>query len=193
MESVRQPGRWAAFGIAISCGPWPTISCTALRLAGAAAPAQRRQQRTADAVAQIVALRKAMNGPVGIAGSSAIVVARYAPGVAPAVMAQLPAGCDQLVFVTVAAAHTVPNVVGTHASWTHKPGGDLCLLSGLGSGRVLVRGIIGGHLGPGHVHGLDLSFDGNRLVFAWARQDGWPRHSGCKVDTMGYPAHPATG
>lgn len=99
----------------------------------------------------------------------------------PAVLAQAGADFDQIVLSTVFAPHHPPNIVGTHTAWTHKPGGDLCLLSGWRTGATELRPILAGKLGPGHVHGLDLWFDADRLVFAWARQEGWPRPKNCKV------------
>jgi len=99
----------------------------------------------------------------------------------PAVFAQAAVDCDQVVFSTVFGPHHAPNVVGTHTSWTHKPGGDLCVLSGLRGREIQVHPILSGKLGPGHVHGLDLWFDADRIVFAWASQVGWPRPRNCKV------------
>jgi hypothetical protein len=99
----------------------------------------------------------------------------------PAVLAQAGGDFDQIVLSTVFAPHHPPNIVGTHTAWTHKPGGDLCLLSGWRTGATELRPILAGKLGPGHVHGLDLWFDADRLVFAWARQEGWPRPKNCKV------------
>jgi hypothetical protein len=99
----------------------------------------------------------------------------------PGVLAQAGADFDQIVLSTVFAPHHPPNIVGTHTAWTHKPGGDLCLLSGWRTGATELRPILAGKLGPGHVHGLDLWFDADRLVFAWARQEGWPRPKNCKV------------
>ncbi|MCF7674823.1 MAG: hypothetical protein K9M97_05725 [Akkermansiaceae bacterium] len=97
----------------------------------------------------------------------------------PAVLASVPATCDQVLFSTVFAPHNTPNVVGTHTSFTYKPGGDLCVLSGLRSGNLKVRPILSGKLGAGHIHGLDLWFDADRVVFAWARQGDWPFPKGC--------------
>ena len=34
--------------------------------------------------------------------------------------------------------------------------------------------MLGGRLGPGHVHGVDLWWDADRVVFGYARQPAWP-------------------
>ena len=56
------------------------------------------------------------------------------------------------------------------------PGGDIVIKAGL-SPADPVKPLIAGRLGPGHVKGLELWFDADRLVFAYARQpadrDAW--------------------
>jgi len=91
----------------------------------------------------------------------------------PIVFADSAIDFDAIVFCTRYAMHYKPNVCGVHVSWAYKPGGDICVLSDLESGRD-VRPLIEGQLGPGHVHGLDLWFDGSRIAFGWANQDRWP-------------------
>jgi len=79
---------------------------------------------------------------------------------------------DRLVLVKQFAPHTVRNITRSY-SWKHKPGGDVCVLSGLRpDGKV--RGLIDGRLGPGFVWGLDLWWDGDRVVFGYAKQPTWP-------------------
>ena len=136
-------------------------------LANHAEPTGRPRQVAATAASEVRRLRQAMADPAAALPRMRALWIEMRRRLRPAVFTQLPADCSRLVFCTVYAAHTVPNVVGTHVSWTHKPGGDLCLLSGLGSDKVEVRRILAGRLGPGHVHGLDLWFDADRLVFAW--------------------------
>jgi len=79
----------------------------------------------------------------------------------------------QLLFYTRFAPHHKPNVCGVHSAWTYKPGGDLCLLTGLESGGKVTT-LLNGQLGPGHLHGMDLSFDADSAVFGYAVQDYWP-------------------
>ena len=53
-----------------------------------------------------------------------------------------------------------------------RPGGDLCVVTLAGpEGQPRVRNIIDGQLGPGHVHGMDLWWDADRIVFGYARKD----------------------
>lgn len=80
---------------------------------------------------------------------------------------------DQLAFTTRFAPHHKSNVCGVHYSFAYKPGGDLCVLDDL-RGDQPARGLLADRLGPGHVHGADLSFAGDKLVFAWASQPVWP-------------------
>jgi len=80
---------------------------------------------------------------------------------------------DRILFYTRFALHYKPNVCGVHTTWSYKPGGDVVIVSGMEKHRG-ERPLIEGKLGPGHAHGFDLWFDGDRIVFAWARQPEWP-------------------
>lgn len=108
---------------------------------------------------------------------------------------------DQLLFVKRFTQEAYPDVCLNHMPWVSRPGGDLCVLRGEGGTGSLFRAIadpapvtgdaaaappppsltclLNGALGPGHVHGMDLSWDGTRVVFgyAMARSDqppeGW--------------------
>jgi hypothetical protein len=91
----------------------------------------------------------------------------------PLVFAQKGADLDAIMFYTRFAPHHKPNVCGVHTTWTYKPGGDICILEGLETAGE-VKTLVNGKLGPGHVHGLDLWFDADRVVFGWANQDKWP-------------------
>jgi hypothetical protein len=79
---------------------------------------------------------------------------------------------ERIIFVKQFAPHTVRNITRSY-SWKHKPGGDVCILADLTSGGA-ARGVIRGRLGPGYVWGLDLWWDGDRVVFGYARQPHWP-------------------
>ena len=79
---------------------------------------------------------------------------------------------DQLIFVTRFGPHTVRNITRPFP-WKHKPGGGLCVLKGLSPGGDL-RNLTATALGPGHVRGLDLWWDADRVVFGYARQANWP-------------------
>ncbi len=96
---------------------------------------------------------------------------------------------DRLVFVKRLTQETYPDICLNHMPWVSRPGGDICILSA-GSRNKLCSALADGHdsmvtnllnnrLGPGHVHGMDLWFDGDRVVFGYARAksteppDGW--------------------
>lgn len=79
---------------------------------------------------------------------------------------------DQIAFVKCHPA-SFPNITGSQYPWGHKPGGDLVVQTGLHPSAP-ARDLLGGRLGPGHVHGVDLSWDADRVVFGYARQPDWP-------------------
>ncbi len=79
---------------------------------------------------------------------------------------------EQLLFITRHPA-TFPNITGSQYPWGHKPGGEICVQSGMTPGGK-VREVLDGQLGPGHVHGIDLWWDADRVVFGYARQPDWP-------------------
>lgn len=101
---------------------------------------------------------------------------------------------DQLLFAKRFTQETYPDVCLNHMPWVSRPGGDICILTS-GKGNVFralatrnqrrdadppdaepaaatVRQVLHRALGPGHVHGLDLSWDGQRVVFGFARAQG---------------------
>ena len=98
----------------------------------------------------------------------------------PIVMANPAIHFRQLLFVKRYPAHSHRNITGSQYPWSHKPGGDIIIQTGLEPGGT-TRRVLDGKLGPGHVHGMDLWWDADRVVFAWARQDRWPP----KHDTIG--------
>ncbi len=65
------------------------------------------------------------------------------------------------------------NITGSQYPWSHKPGGDIYVQQGLEPGSAR-RPVLDGQLGPGHVHGIDLGWDADRVVFGYARQPDWP-------------------
>jgi mono/diheme cytochrome c family protein len=85
---------------------------------------------------------------------------------------------DRLLFVKRFTQETYPDVCLNHMPWVSRPGGDICVLSPA-SPDGKVRGLLNGALGPGHVHGMDLWWGGDRVVFGYARAksdkppDGW--------------------
>jgi hypothetical protein len=91
----------------------------------------------------------------------------------PIVLANPAVDFNQIVFVQQHAGHSLRNITGSQYPWTHKPGGDICVKAGLDP-QDAVRGVIEGRLGPGHVHGIDLWWDADRVVFGYAVQKKWP-------------------
>ena len=91
----------------------------------------------------------------------------------PIVLANPAVDFDSLVFIKRYPAHSHRNITGSQYPWVHKPGGDVCVKTGLDPNGG-VRGVLGRELGPGHVHGMDLWWDADRVVFAYARQPDWP-------------------
>ena len=89
------------------------------------------------------------------------------------VMANPDLDFQEILFTKRHSAHGLRNITGSQYPWTHKPGGDLCVKSGFDP-EDPVRGILDGRLGPGHVHGTDLHWDGKRIVFGYAQQPVWP-------------------
>ncbi len=85
---------------------------------------------------------------------------------------------EKLVFVKRFTQQSYPDVCLNHMPWVSRPGGDICILSPLrpdGEARPLLNG----KLSPGHVHGMDLWWDANRVVFGYAKKqsneppEGW--------------------
>ena len=79
---------------------------------------------------------------------------------------------DRLVYIKRHVA-LFANITGSQYPWSHKPGGDIVVQEGLGPHGVQ-RAVLDGQLGPGHVHGIDLGWDADRVVFGYARQPDWP-------------------
>jgi hypothetical protein len=89
---------------------------------------------------------------------------------------------DRLLFVKRFCQETYPDICLNHMPWVSRPGGDLCILrrpfSVDGTGQS-VRHLLNRALGPGHIHGMDLWFGGDRVVFGYARAkrddppEGW--------------------
>jgi len=79
---------------------------------------------------------------------------------------------DQLLLVKRHPA-LFPNITGSQYPWSHKPGGGMYVQTGLTPGGE-IRNVLDGGLGPGHVHGIDLWWNADRVVFGYARQPDWP-------------------
>ncbi|MFH1265470.1 MAG: hypothetical protein ABIK89_07050, partial [Planctomycetota bacterium] len=76
----------------------------------------------------------------------------------------------ELLFVKRFTQETYPDVCLNHMPWVSRPGGDLCVLTLAGPDEEgQVRNLLDGQLGPGHVHGMDLWWNADRVVFAYAK------------------------
>ena len=87
---------------------------------------------------------------------------------------------EELLFVKRFTQQTYPDVCLNHMPWVSRPGGDICILRLAGPDSPgEVRNLLGGQLGPGHVHGMDLWWDADRVVFGYAKSktdqppEGW--------------------
>lgn len=94
---------------------------------------------------------------------------------------------DRLLFVKRFTQESYPDICLNHMPWVSRPGGDICVLETATEGKSLfsalavpsaehpempvvkIRNLLNGALGPGHVHGIDLWFEGDRVVFGYAR------------------------
>ncbi|UCG56700.1 MAG: discoidin domain-containing protein [Phycisphaerales bacterium] len=76
----------------------------------------------------------------------------------------------KLLFVERFTQETYPDVCLNHMPWVSRPGGDICILTVAGADQEPETcGILKGALGPGHVHGIDLWWDADRVVFGYAK------------------------
>ena len=73
---------------------------------------------------------------------------------------------EKLLFVKRFCQESYPDVCLNHMPWVSRPGGDICVLD-MKTGEV--RNLLNGALGPGHVHGMDLWYDADRVVFGYAK------------------------
>ena len=159
-----------------------------LRAAGVATGPYERE--LAEAASQWSALPK--DAPAE-AGKAAYLKARWA--VRKLAFANPLLNFDKLLFIKRFTQETYPDVCLNHMPWVSRPGGDLCVLSPVrpdGTVRVLLKGA----LGPGHLHGMDLWWDGSRVVFGYAKQKsgqpprGWrDRRSNYRLRRTEEPTH----
>ena len=105
-------------------------------------------------------------------------------------------GFDRLLVVKRFTQETYPDVCLNHMPWVSRPGGDICVLSGWkDEGVPEARPLLAGALGPGHVHGMDLWWDGSRVVFGYAKAKsnqtvpGFPGRMGHAVRLAEEPTH----
>jgi Hydrazine synthase alpha subunit middle domain len=77
---------------------------------------------------------------------------------------------DRLLIVKRFTQEAYPDVCLNHMPWVSRPGGDLCVLTNWkADGPAEVRPLLAGRLGPGHVHGAELWWHGDRVVFGYAK------------------------
>ena len=74
-----------------------------------------------------------------------------------------------ILLATRHAYHDGPNITAGAKPYIIKPGGDLLVKSGFGPGDA-TRPLIDGKLAPGHMRGMELWWDADRIVFSYAAQ-----------------------
>jgi hypothetical protein len=102
----------------------------------------------------------------------------------------------ELLFCKRFTQETYPDICLNHMPWVSRPGGDLCVATLAGpDGEPQVRALLGGALGPGHVHGMDLRWDATRIVFGYAKSkskepvEGFPGRLGHQHRLDNEPTH----
>jgi hypothetical protein len=134
-------------------------------------PTLDRRATVTDALAEVRSLHERLDGCRDLADARRLWLGmrRAARRI---VLARPEVDFDRILYIRRHPAHSHRNITGSQYPWVHKPGGDMYVqsLDPAADGRPLLRG----RLGEGHVHGMDLWWDGDRLCFAWARQDDWP-------------------
>jgi len=97
---------------------------------------------------------------------------------------------DRLLFVKRFTQQTYPDICLNHMPWVSRPGGDICILENPfsvdGKGQKVTT-IINNQLGLGHIRGIDLHWDGDKVVFGYARQPDW--HTDPRFDTWPIPGY----
>lgn len=79
---------------------------------------------------------------------------------------------DKLLFVKRFTQETYPDICLNHMPWVSRPGGDICVLSWPApDGRARIEELLKDRLGPGHVHGIDLNWDADEIVFGYAQSE----------------------
>lgn len=85
------------------------------------------------------------------------------------ILAQPVLDFTEILFATRHAYHDGPNITAGAKSYIIKPGGDIWIKSGFHPGDSL-RPLIRGRLAPGHSRGIELSWDADHVLFAYAEQ-----------------------
>ena len=167
--------------------------------------AMAARQLAAIAAIEATLARRLASAPADITGHRTLWLdARRAAR--PIVLANPAVDFDRLLFIKRHPAHSHRNITGSQYPWCHKPGGDIYVQRGLEPGGEL-HPVLDGALGPGHVHGMDLWWDADRVAFAYARQPTWPpkhdpvrgnhvfllRHDQEPTHIFESPLDPATG
>ncbi len=77
---------------------------------------------------------------------------------------------DRLLILKRFTQQTYPDVCLNHMPWVSRPGGDIFILTLKGPrDEPHIEPLLKGALGPGHVHGMDLSWDADQIVFGYAK------------------------
>jgi hypothetical protein len=103
---------------------------------------------------------------------------------------------DKLLVCKRFTQETYPDVCLNHMPWVSRPGGDICIISRWREEvEPEARNLLDGALGPGHVHGMDLWWDADRVVFGYAKSrtgqppKGFPGRLGHATRLSEEPTH----
>jgi mono/diheme cytochrome c family protein len=154
-----------------------TLRRAELLLADAVLPATEKLRALAQRAAELAA-RELREGPAADARAALCREARWCAR--EVAFAHPKFGAKEIVFLTRTTQQTYPDVCLNHMPWCCPPGGDICILTRTSyDAPPVVRTLLGGALGPGHVRGLDLWWDADRIVFGYAKAasdkppEGW--------------------
>ena len=88
---------------------------------------------------------------------------------------------EELLFYSRRNGKCFPDVSSISMVWAGSPGGDLSVLKiDRSGGPAQVRTLLNGRLPAGHVHGIDLHWDGKRLLFGYVQNDQDYSKSKCR-------------
>lgn len=76
---------------------------------------------------------------------------------------------DKILFALRYRAHMGGNITNGGKSYNYKPGGDIYIREGFDPSADM-QPLIGDKLPPGHMQGMDLSFDAGRVVVSYVKQ-----------------------
>ncbi len=126
--------------------------------------------RLADAEAALGRLERAVRGSAADLTEQRRLWIEVRRAVREAVLANPDVDFDGLVFGTRAPTSGNGNITAGHRLHIHNPGGDIYVKDGLAP-ESPVRSLLAPHMHDGHIRGMELGWDVDRVLFAYTR---WP-------------------